>query len=50
MAAPTSRTKTHSNVGLTVEGYDEEKEVEDRKHQDQERMRKASVEKKVKIC
>ncbi|KAK3782554.1 hypothetical protein RRG08_028050 [Elysia crispata] len=47
MAAPTSRTKTHSNVGLTVEGYDEEKEVEDRKHQDEERMRKASVEKKL---
>ncbi|GFS08888.1 WASH complex subunit FAM21A [Elysia marginata] len=47
MAAPTGRSKTHSNVGLTVEGYDEEKEVEEKKHQDEEKMRKASVEKKL---
>ena len=49
VAAPAGRSKAHSNVGLTVEGYDEEKEIEERKHQDEERIRKASVEKKVKL-
>ncbi|KAH9489971.1 WASH complex subunit 2A, partial [Bulinus truncatus] len=47
LAAPETKKKSHSTVGLTVEGYDEEQVVEGKKQEAEQLRRQTTPEKKL---